>query len=185
MEINYALEPEDLWRFNKLLIKRVPAYKFRFLFRLVTIPVATLLLFLSQQFASWVCLAATVCVAFVWIAFCAWSLKRHYLKGIQEQPGLLGKKELEINPAGIQLKASIADSFMPWNAFSEIVEDKDQILFFVNPKYAVVIPKHAFSGQEEANRFFTSAQAYWKEEAVLSEPDDKAKTWPPPPRSRA
>lgn len=184
MQIKYSLEPEDLWRYNKFLINRVAAYKYRFLLRLVLVPLVTLLFSLNLRLQWWICLLATIVITCAWVPFCFWSLRRHYIKTIQEQPGVLGIHSLEITSEGVWQRTTISESLLLWNGFAEIVENNDQILFFLNQKFAVVIPKHAFQSQEDVKHFLDTATAYWKGNPSPLEVEQGTAVWPPPPRAR-
>jgi len=181
MQITYSLEPEDLWRYNKFLINRVATYKFRLLLRLAIVPIGILLLFLSQQFNWWQSTLALFAAACLWVPFCFWSLRRHYLKTIQEQPGVVGMHTLEISSEGVSQQTSTSKSLLNWNGFSEIVENNDQVLFFISQKFAVVIPKHAFQSQDQVKHFLDMATAYWKGNPVPALLGQETEVWPPPP----
>ena len=180
MQIQYALSPDDLWRYNKFVVRRTPSFLLTNLIRLLSVPVGILVLFWSQQFSAWLCLAATAGIAYAWIPFCLWSGRRTYMKTWQQQPGLLGAHTLSLTTDGVKQTSPNTESLMKWEGFCEIVETPHQVLLFVTKRFAVVIPKHAFSSQAEAAAFLEASKAYQNGKPFLMA--ENSNVWPPPPR---
>ena len=183
MEITYALEPEDLWRYSKFVINRVPAFRAKFGFRLVIVPLGLFLLFAIQGFPLWLSLLVGFGFAVIWVPFCLWSARRHQYRLVRDQPDLLAKRSLKIGPEGVRQVTSHADTLMQWSSFTEITESSGQLCLFMNRRFAIVIPKRAFTGPEEARSFFEASKNY------KSGLDVKATVpsgvWPPPPHTGA
>ena len=180
VEITYALEPEDLWKYNKFVINRVPAFKAKFGLRLVVVPLGLFLLSVVQSLPLWISLLAGLGFAAVWVPFCLWSARRHQYRSVRDQPDLLSKRTLKIGLEGVRQITSHADTLMQWSSFTEITENKEQLYLFMNRRFAIVIPKRVFTGPEEAHAFLEASRNYkagLDVKAVISHD-----VWPPPPR---
>ena len=180
MEITYALEPKDLCLYNKLVISRVPAFRAIFALRLVVVPLGLFLLFASQSFPLWLSGLVGVGFAVIWVPFCLWSARRHQYKSVRDHLDLLAKRSLKIGPDGVRQITDRMDTLMQWSSFTEIAESPEQLCLFMNRKFAVVIPKRAFTGLEEAHAFLQASRDYKAGlDVKASAPNG---TWPPPPR---
>jgi len=77
----------------------------------------------------------------------------------------------------------------PWRGFQRMVNEPD-FLLFLGGQRIVFIPKHAFVGRAEADRFFHTALTYWHEAKGTVPPPppaplDLSGVWPPAPQTTA
>jgi len=186
LEITYTITPDDLWRYNKLVVDRVPAWRLQGLFRYAFVPVCVFVFYSVLNMTIELRLLATLVALIVWIPFCLWSAKRQNRLVINNRPGVIGLHTLSIKPEGIHQKTSLAEAMIQWSAICDIDQNKDVIGLFMDKRYALVVPKRTFATPAEAERFFATSHAYWrsaKDGTPLPELDNPAAAWPPAPRT--
>ena len=181
MEITFALLPEELLTYNQFVINRVPAFRLHVGLRFVSVPFGIVLLFLSQHFSGWICGLAGMSIAVVWIPFCLWSARFQFLQKVKKQRGLLDKQTVNITAEGVRQITSRVNSLMQWSSFAEIVESASQILFFLDKRHALIVPKRAFGNLEAAKQFAEAAQRY-KAGLDVENAVTPSGVWPPAPR---
>jgi hypothetical protein len=95
--------------------------------------------------------------------------KRYYQKRVRK---LLqeGKREsesytvtLSIDVGGIESKSAAGEGKIPWKAIEKIEVTDEYAYLFNGATSAVLVPRRAFSGDEQWNLFITTAQQYQRD----------------------
>lgn len=187
MEIRYVIEPDDFWAYNQLVTKRITGLKVGRVLVFLMVP----LIVFSELFLTGAGLAAevglTLTFAVIWAFLLPRLLRRSYLRAIKSQPGQTGLKTVSLGLDGLTQGSTLSESKFPWQNFIEITESASLILLFVSPRFAVIVPKRAFTGEAEANVFLELARGY-RDHAVFGKPlppEPQNEQWPPPPQSLA
>ena len=181
MEVTFKLDPDDLWQFNLYVIKRVPSFVMIFVTRILLMPLVIATAYVTL-FKSWpLGLLIFVCLEVIWTPFVLWSARHYNLKVINGRPGVLNQQTVSIASEGVRQKTSNSDSLMSWQSFVEIAENPRIIVFFMDKRHGIIIPKTAFNGAEEASNFYAPALALWMGKPAPALPQTPG-VWPPPPR---
>jgi hypothetical protein len=183
MEIAYIITEDDFWKYNQFVLHRVLILRLRFYLRLLIIPVAIFGLFLSQRFGFLISLLAGCVTAAAFIPFILWNSRRQIKKAIRDVPGFLGKHTMRLLPDGLFQESRESEGLQKWSSFIEITQNTRHILFFLNKRYAYILPKSAFIDPALAEEFYQAALLFWKSVQTGQPPPviTSVNTWPPPP----
>lgn len=69
---------------------------------------------------------------------------------ISTTPLLQGAATLILDARGLRLLRPLANAAYAWRAFTRVLETKSCLLFFVQPRQAVIVPKSAFPSRDLA-----------------------------------
>lgn len=93
---------------------------------------------------------------------------------------------ISINSYGfpVTTKSSSNKPVSAWHQ-AKVVEEDSCYIYFHRFWYAIAIPKDAFPSSAEAETFFNTALAYWRETKGIAPPPapDVSGIWPPAPRA--
>ena len=88
------------------------------------------------------------------------SLKRRILKIVEEgrRNSLFGRHELRITQDGIHGKTGVSES--TWHRIERAVETEKHVIVYVNAITAFIVPKSAFTSEEEKERFLEEVNKF-------------------------
>ena len=93
-------------------------------------------------------------------------------------------RTVQINPDFLVCKIWRLSNRIRWKNINIILDTGKYICFCQNYPIAVVVPKLAFRGQEQANMFLEEATQHWRKAKGILPPSlpDMPGVWPPAPR---
>lgn len=91
-----------------------------------------------------------------------WAIKRNAKKiyAAAQSQGILGEHTLTLGAEGFATSCSANDSRVSWSGVERIDSDEQYIYIYTSPLQAHVIPKRAFSSDEEASSFMQAAERF-------------------------
>lgn len=109
-----------------------------------------------QEFVAIALFVAIVLLVFRFLL--RYSPQRQYYR----PEGILrSSREIRIDRDGVHQDGKHSTSLTRWGGIMKIQEDKDFILFYVDPAAAYIIPKHFFASPEDAAAFAAQARDFW------------------------
>lgn len=171
-EVHFTLTANDYWHLQlHALSRRLRSRRIILLFCLIVILCALLLpILLSSGTPANVPLTLLIMLTidiflFAFILGFAIIIIRLNVSGATRSLRNKGVHIISINEQGLKQKNEQSDSLIYWRAFKVIEADKHNLYFQVDnpgPAIAVVlIPKRAFEGPSQAERFIEHARGYW------------------------
>ena len=184
MEITCQLIADDFWSFDRFVFKRVPALKRKIILNLISPIVVWLGIFWVFRFPLPVCILLNLALWICWPFYYFPELKRQAIKRAEMTPNALSQQILTINSNELRLRNSMSEATTIWNNFTELVEDNQHFFFFISERFALVVPKRAFSAPEQAQAFLETARAYHRSALEGAVPILPAmdQIWPPAPQ---
>lgn len=98
-----------------------------------------------------------------------WSFRRRIRKAYRNNPNAQRETTYRFTSRGIASSTAVGRSEAAWEAVTEVVETKEDFLFFFSRLSAYVVPKDAFSSPDERQQL---------RRIVMSFAGDRAKLWP-------
>jgi hypothetical protein len=91
-----------------------------------------------------------------------WAIKRNAKKiyAAAKSQGILGEHTLTLAAEGFTTACSANESKINWSGVERIDSDEQYIYIYTSPLQAHVIPKRAFSSDEEAMTFLQTAERF-------------------------
>jgi hypothetical protein len=163
ISVTFKHTEEDLLRFQKFSMWKVPRIRKRNLLRLVAIPLMLIVLYTLMGMEAVISVPVTVALTLVWVAYFFWRARSMTLKAARDIPYFYEKQSITVTPRGIEQIYEGGESVTNWKAVHEIVDSGEQILFYSTPKIASFVSYKAFSNESEARRFLELAQSWWQE----------------------
>lgn len=160
MNIKYELKIEDIWGFNKYVIKNIPMHRRIFLTNMLMIPIIILVVGLFMKFNTLYLISAVVISTVLYYFLAMAIMKRKVVKLNKKNQGLLGEQEMTLSNSGVRVKNSNRDNMTSWKEIRSIIDTKGYIYFFITDQFAYIIPKDSFSSESEAGEFLNSARAF-------------------------
>jgi hypothetical protein len=163
LSVTFKHTEEDLLRFQKFSMWKVPRIRRRNLLRLVAIPLMLIVLYTLMGMDAVIAIPVTVALTLVWVAYFFWRAKSMTLKAARDIPYFYEKQSMTVTPRGIEQIYEGGEAVTKWKAVHEIVDSGEQILFYLTPKIASFVSYKAFTNESEARRFLELARGWWKE----------------------
>ena len=76
-------------------------------------------------------------------------------------PGVLGRHDFSISPAGLKEVTAVNDSMNAWAGIREVIMTRNYLVFY-NGMTAHAIPRRAFASQAQFDAFSDQTVAWWK-----------------------
>jgi hypothetical protein len=74
-----------------------------------------------------------------------------------------GPQTIEVNESGLRFSGGLYQSELKWEAILEVVETRDDFLFYISNRFAYFLPKRAVSSSDELRELrFTLEDAVWE-----------------------
>jgi len=109
---------------------------------LVSLLVATLLLWYFQTGFTWVAVLYLVLLAFLW-TFTLWTTRRRLIKR-------LGKAvQIRLMQADFTVASDGESHTFPWSRFKSTFTDEENLYLFLTKRAAFVVPKRSLSPEEQ------------------------------------
>jgi hypothetical protein len=159
MDIKYELKIEDIWEFNKYVIKNVPLHRRIFITNMMIIPIIILIVGLFMKFNTLYLISAVVISTVLYYYLAMALMKRKVVKLNKKNKGLIGEQEMVLSNSGVRVKKLDRDNMTSWKEINSIIDWKSYIYFFITDQFAYIIPKKSFSSESEAEEFLKSARA--------------------------
>ncbi|MGE5370573.1 MAG: YcxB family protein [Solirubrobacterales bacterium] len=161
MQIQYQLEPEDLWQFNRRRLWLYPRSRIWLTVGAGAPPVAFITAGLIGHFHPGLVTAIALIGGLIG-AFIAMRLERSRILSLV-RPAQLEPATVAIGPEQVRLISAAGEGEVPWESILHIQQDRAYIYLYVSETAAIFIPKRAFATPAQASHFYKTAVAYFKE----------------------
>jgi hypothetical protein len=160
MKVTFTLNADDYWRVNRYVLFEKSRHIF-FLIAFFLVLVAFGNLFpKNQPITFWSLIPMLLVVLIVGGIFL--SLKFDILSLPFGKPSEAGEQILTLTQHRLTLQTATSDWSLSWDGVFDLAEDKKELFVFLSKNRALVVPKRAFSSEQECQAFFDSAKSYWK-----------------------
>lgn len=153
MKISYEFMAEDYWKFNKFAITKVPRLRNGILKQLIFMPIIFMVLNYMMNMPLWMTIVECIIFIPIFYGFLMIQLRARSLKYIKGNKAMLCEHIFEIDEEGIKGYTENTNSNYNWNTIRNLMENKEYVYLFFDEVMAVIIPKRAFSTEEEAIEF--------------------------------
>lgn len=160
MEVHYQLTSDDFYRYQRYWWRHKNKIK-PWMYGLMLLAVAILpsLQIIVQQPLQFILWIAPPVVLFILLLLWLYKpLMRWQAKMI---PGLLAPHVLRIEQAALVEQTAVAETKINWNQIESMEDGSEATYFFINNRYAILLPWRAFSGPAETQAFLNQARDYW------------------------
>jgi Mn2+/Fe2+ NRAMP family transporter len=162
LENTNNLNREDIWQFTRYVYWSLPRYRRNIYLAVAVVPIVVFMIGRVMEPNLVLNVAVALLVGILVPPLIYWNTKREVMKLPSGKPGLLGEHTITIAPEGLREKTVVNESSHSWEGIHAIVDDKQHIYVFIDTHMAHIIPKRAFSGENEAQVFLDMAMQYWK-----------------------
>jgi membrane protein implicated in regulation of membrane protease activity len=164
-EIRFFLTREDFWHFK--LYGLFHQRRILLAYILIFIGVGIVCLSVINSFPLSIIIFLLLVILFITLLF-----RRVRINASKAAQGAVKRGEiiLAISAQGVWQRSELGDSMTSWRAIKAIKQDKYNFYFILdspgsNVLLALLIPKRAFDGPQEGQRFLEQAQSYWREQS--------------------
>jgi hypothetical protein len=176
MEINYALNPDDIVAVNRHLVKSMPAGKqlrrSRFLMRFMVVPFFVLVLaglLLSagtaegNKLSSLALITPIIVLLLPFMIFqdriTDWQIRRNARKGPNAK-ALFEAQRLKLTQEGLLSESQTSSTFFRWYCVEHIGFTPTHAFIYTAPTHALVVPRRAFENEAAFKAFIDTAMRY-------------------------
>jgi hypothetical protein len=175
LRVEYALEREDYWQFNRYVHERSPKFRLsRFVQRYLFFGLSLVLnlwalsaMMARSPFLFGVGLAISFAIAAVvggLVYLVTWWCMRWQVMRLPSGSGsLTAPCALSIGPDGMAYRSVLGEGTLSWRAVEEIAEDRRHAYLLVDDPMAIVLPMRAFADAAEFRAFVAAAHGYWRQ----------------------
>lgn len=166
MKVSYDFTKDDIWNYGKHVTFSMPKFRRRMIINIVSVPLVVCLIGFTMKFSitSFILYSIGLTAVYVYILFAV--LKGKVVRANSRKGGLLGKHTIDIGINGIKEILVEREENHSWNDIKKIVEDKKYIYIHWSDIAAYTVPKRAFSKEEEAKFFFTTAMNHLNKASI-------------------
>ena len=176
MEIQFLLTPEDLWHYYIYVYRHYLLRGFLLLqlgyTLLVLVALQLVYPFSPEDALPWFVFLFMLLLLPPLVTVVAMR------RSISRNTKWMGERVVAITSRGLQQKSEMGEGIQMWQAIKAIAQDTHNFYFILDGisssrriVMGVVVPRHAFAKQEDAEIFLGRAQSYWRiaAETVLTQ----------------
>lgn len=166
MKVTFDVNREDFWNLNKFIALHIRRFRVVTILYMLAGPIGVALGGWFSDIDLLIMILLTVIVGPL-ISLLLYKLTKNRIMQLPNlNSGTLGEHTIEINEAGLIEKTNVNDGFCSWAGVKDVLSNKYYIFIFIDTLMAHIIPKRAFSSEEEAENFYQSALTYWKQKQL-------------------
>jgi hypothetical protein len=161
MEISFSVSREDYWRYNIFNHLHVPKNRNS---SGISIIIAAVLIIIWKLFigSGWVAILESLMIFLVFCVVFFYIILRNSVSWFyKNDPGYFQEQTIIIDETGIREINAAADLKYSWHGIRDILQDNHNVYIYVEGSLGYVIPRRAFSSQDDAIKFFRLATLYW------------------------
>jgi hypothetical protein len=164
MKISYEITREDYWNFTKYGILHIPNLRNQVIESILTPSIIVFWLGIREGLSTFNILFNIIEAIVLFSLGMLYIKKSHAMKfKDSDKPGILCEHTSEITVNGFREQTKFNDSFESWERVRHIESDKNYIYIYTCFSTGNLIPKRAFTSNEDAEQFYNTAVSYWKE----------------------
>lgn len=161
MEIKFSVSREDYWRYNIFNHLYIPKNRNS---SVISIIIGAALIIIWKLFigSGWVAILESLMIFLVFCVVFFYIILRNSVAWFyKNDPGFFQEHTIIIDEKGIREITAKADLKYSWQGVRDILQDNHNIYIYVEGSLGYVIPKRAFSSQDDTIKFFQLATLYW------------------------
>lgn len=162
MKITYSITKEDFWNYSKYVRFKSPRFKISLVFAILSwlmAPTGMFILFKSIKIS----LLTVMPIIIIHLVYLYPLAKYAAFKYIDSDKNALSEQTVYITPEGVSKSTNFQQIFSKWYIVNKIEMTTNYILIYSNPVTAIIIPKRIFNTEDEALKFYDTANNYLKD----------------------
>lgn len=161
LRVEVELTEEDLYRHHLLCVGRSSDLRFRWALTALYLPIMSgLFTWALLPLPFWITMIAVTVPAGFWLRSISlrWMIRRQ----IQNNPDGIGLGYLEITPTCVIEASRQVRIEFAWTKLGSPILTTEYLLFPIDARHSLIVPRRAFSTREAEAEFLRRAQEWWK-----------------------
>lgn len=157
MKVTFDFNKDDIWNYGKQVTFSMPKFKRRMVINVLMIPILVCAVGFTMGFniGEYILYGVGLTVFYVYVLIAI--LKGKVVKANSRKGGIYGKHTIDMGINGIKENLPEREENHSWNDITKVVQNKKYIFIHWSDTAAHVVPKRAFSKQEDVEFFYTTA----------------------------
>ena len=160
-EICYQLKATDLLEQHDVIKRENPESAWSLMSTYAGAPLSIGLFYLTIESVTPLNLAVVLLFTASWAALVHWRIESRPRRIANRAVGRPAKCTVILDRDRMHFNAPLREILIKWINVYDIIESKNVFVFRLNKTSGITVPKRAFSGQDHAQQFISTAHDYW------------------------